>query len=612
MILVKALLQVIAMRWERNKQNNPGQQPERHPMPPIRMLVPVFCLLLPFVATTATAQTHALGDTLTVIQRPLPNLPSLVLPGSDLVVSCVADPGATAWTVALERGSLQIPLTVTGAAYDPLTLWWTVTATVPEMPVFDLYDLHVTADGGLEGDLDDVAKQAVKVLSAFRDDFTFVHITDTHLPTYLYYYQSGADTDSTTLVNLREIIADVNLINPEFVLLTGDFIHEGELEDFLDKRYYSRAQRMLYEFDVPVFLTAGNHDIGGWNDTPPPDGTARRDWWRFFGWRRLADPPPAVPWYTQNYSFDYGPVHFIGLEAYDNYDNWLWSIYGNESFTSGQLSWLSQDIAAAAASTNVLFHHYDFQNQLNLNTLGIDMALWGHIHRDTDDFNAPYDISTDNAGDASRPYRLIRFTGGQLDPRPTLTAGYDGQTLSASFAPANDGTNDLVTVEIDNGHNERFENGLVRVLMPADAAAYLVTGGTLLQVDDTSSPAVCYVQVDIPARRVLQVTVEVDDTTAADVPSRTSPRLIGAQPNPFNPRTEICFELPQAAACSLVVFDLQGRQVRYLLAENLPAGTHTVTWDGQDDLGQTLASGLYFLGFRAGDYAETRKLTLVR
>ncbi len=562
-------------------------------------------ILLLAAATPLAAQTYTLGDTLTVIQRPLLNIPSIVTPGESLAISCVADPSATGWTATLVRDGLVVPLTVDTAAYDPTSTWWQLSATIPELPVYELYDLRVTADGGL----DDTTQHAVRVIAQRRDDFYFVHITDTHIPTYLYYYESGADTDSTNSVGLRAITGDVNIINPEFVLLTGDFVHEGELEDFLGKRYYSRGQMHLGEFEVPVYLTAGNHDVGGWNDTPPSDGTARRDWWRFFGWRKLDSPPPGELIYTQNYSFDYGPVHFIGMEAYRNYDNWRYSIYGYESFTSPQMQWLQDDIAAAGAGYNVLFHHYDFDDQLNLSSLGLDMSLWGHIHRDTDDNSPPYDISTDNAGGTNHPFRLVRFVSGEFDPRPTLDA-YDGNELYATYAPANDGSHDLVTAQVVNSYNERFQYGRLRIHMPAGAAGYLVTGGTLAQVDDTGPTALCYVDVDIPANGQATVIVEVDE--AADAPPALAASRLSAHPNPFNPRTEISFAMPAAGPCRLTVFDVTGREVAVLADGPRDAGTHVVAWDGRDTRGDALPSGTYLIGLRAGAYAESRKLSLVR
>jgi hypothetical protein len=449
------------------------------------------------------------GDTLTVIQRPLLNIPALVRPGDTLNINCDADPTATGWSARLEHELSQVPLTILSSSYDATTLWWTIKAEIPPVPLYELYDLIVTADGGIA----DTTWQAVKVIPEFRDDHYFIHITDTHLPTHLFYYESGADTDTSEINDLRAVVDDINIINPEFVLLTGDLVNEGELEDYLNRRYYTRAQKLLTEFEVPVFLTSGNHDIGGWDSTPPPDGTARRDWWRFFGWRRLDDPPPGAPWYTQNYSFDYGPVHYVGLEAYDNYDQWRLGIYGNASFTSGQMDWLDDDLAEASGSiSQVLFYHYDFSDQIDLNSLNVEMTLWGHIHYDQGSITTtPYDLATDNVCDGDRAYRLIRVQNGVLHPTETISAGSSGNNLTVQYSPANDGTHTSVTASIDNNQDERFEYSLLRFLMPSGSVS--VTGGSLIQVDDSDIPVVCYVAVDIPANSNQSVTVTVNENT---------------------------------------------------------------------------------------------------
>ena len=561
----------------------------------------------------AQAQPWALGDTLTVIQRPLLNLPAIVLPDGLLPISCEAPATTTGWAARLERGSFSIPLPLQGASYDPATRWWTVTARVPAVPVFDLYDLRVTASGGL----DDVTRHAVKVQAAYPDEFYFVHITDTHLPSYLYWYQAGADTDSSTTIGLRHIINDVNVINPAFVALTGDFINDGEMEDYEGKRHYSRAQQQLREFQVPVYLTIGNHDVGGWDDTPPPDGTSRRTWWRFFGWKRLENPPIGAPMRTQDYSFDYGPVHFTALEAYDNYDGWRVEHYGATSFTTHQMLWLQLDLAATDRDTKVLLHHFDFAGQLDLAALGVDLSLAGHVHSDREDATPPFDILTDNASGTNRPFRLVRFANGQLDPRPTLSAGFDGQSLTVDYLPGNEGTHGQVQATIHNGYTERFENGRIKVAMPRFAAGYpvsgyLVTGGVLAQVDATGDPVICAIDVDIAAGGATVVVVEVDVAAPVDGAPLATTRLLEPRPNPFNPRTEIGFELAQAAPCRLTIFDLGGREVATLVDAVLEAGRHRVTWQAIDAQGNPLPSGVYFAGLRAGAYAETRKLTLVR
>ncbi len=435
------------------------------------------------------------GDTLTVIQRPLVNIPAIVREGDILDISCDAAPGATGWTAMLRRSEIDVPLDVLTATYDPSTLWWELSCLVPPVPLHDLYDLRVTADG----EIADITRNAVKVIPDFKEDYYFIHITDTHLPTHMYYTEPGSENDRSEIIDLREVMADIDLINPEFVLLTGDFVNEGELEDFLNWRVFTRGQAILSRFPVPVYLTAGNHDIGGWDDTPPPDGTARRDWWRFFGWNRLDDPPPGAPWYTQNYSFDYGPVHFVGMEAYDNYDEWRQNIYGNRSFTAGQIQWLNDDLAAASGSlSQVLFYHYDFKHELDLNALGVEMALWGHVHSDQGSIHTqPYDLATNRVCDGKRRYRMIRVSNGVLQPQESLSAGSSGESLIADFTPANNGMHDDVTCVLINDNDQRFEHGLVKFVMPKGYGSAQVTGGTLLQVDESGDVAVYYVSVDI-------------------------------------------------------------------------------------------------------------------
>jgi hypothetical protein len=296
-------------------------------------------------------------------------------------------------------------------------------------------------------------------------------------------------------------------------------INEGELEDYLNRRYYTRTHRVLTESRAPIFVTAGNHDIGGWDATPPPDGTSRRDWWRFFGWKRLDDPPPGAPWYTQNYSFDYGAVHYVGLEAYDNYDGWRWEIYGDESFTAGQMQWLADDLADASGSTSqVLFYHYDFSDQIDLNSLGVEMALWGHIHRDEGSISSPpYDLATDNTCDGARSYRLIRVQDGYLLPTATISAGYSGNNLEVQYTPANDGMHSQVTAEITNDLDERFEYAQLRFMMPKEGADVQITGGNLVQVDSSGSQDVYYVAVDILPSSSQTVTVSLRPPPVTDL-----------------------------------------------------------------------------------------------
>jgi hypothetical protein len=546
------------------------------------------------------------ADTLTVIQRPLLNIPTILAPGDTLDISCEAGPGVTGWVAELRYEAITLPLSIVSASHDASTGWWTLRAPLQSPELYELYDLHVSADGGI----DDSAANAVSILPAFKDDYYFVHITDTHIPTHLYVDDPGSETDSTSTIDLREVFADIELINPEFLLLTGDLVNEGELEDYLYRRYYSRSQRLLGESRVPIYLTAGNHDLGGWSDTPPADGTARRDWWRFYGWPRLDDPPPGAPARTQDYSFDYGPVHYVGLEAYDNYDWWRYSIYGATSFISDQLLWLGTDLAAATAAgstSQVLFYHYDFKHEMDLSALGVEMALWGHNHSNTGSiYTQPYDLSTKNTSRGNRAYRLIRVSNGVLAPTNALSAGYSGNNLRVQYSPANDGSNLALSATVTNNQAQGFEHGRLRLLLPKQNGTILVTGGTLTQVDRSGEFAVCYVDANFPPGSSTQVDILLDATPAEGAPM-AGLRLAQNFPNPFNPRTTFAFSLPCAGQAELTVVDVQGREVARLLEGEQPAGPGSVTWDAGE-----LASGLYLVRLDSCGGSLTRKITLAR
>jgi len=89
-------------------------------------------------------------------------------------------------------------------------------------------------------------------------------------------------------------------------------------------------------------------------------------------------------------------------------------------------------------------------------------------------------------------------------------------------------------------------------------------------------------------------------------------RLAGNYPNPFNPKTTIRFDLPETQSVRLAIFDAAGRRVATLVDATLPAGYHDATWNGRDDAGRALASGVYFYRLEAGPLRETRRMLLLK
>lgn len=86
-------------------------------------------------------------------------------------------------------------------------------------------------------------------------------------------------------------------------------------------------------------------------------------------------------------------------------------------------------------------------------------------------------------------------------------------------------------------------------------------------------------------------------------------------PNPFNPSTTITFEITQrdeSVRVLLAVYDLRGRLVKTLMDADLAGGTYSLVWEGRDNSGRKMSSGVYFLRLRSGAESMMRKMILLK
>ena len=119
----------------------------------------------------------------------------------------------------------------------------------------------------------------------------------------------------------------------------------------------------------------------------------------------------------------------------------------------------------------------------------------------------------------------------------------------------------------------------------------------------------------------IAVTINVTDVAAA-APSVEAPpvlpkttALLTNFPNPFNPETWIPYQLAKPAKVTLTIYDVRGRVVRTLVLGHQPAGIYwsrskAAHWDERNQLGEKVATGIYFYTLKAGDYMATRKLLI--
>ena len=200
-----------------------------------------------------------------------------------------------------------------------------------------------------------------------------------------------------------------------------------------------------------------------------------------------------------------------------------------------------------------------------------------------------------------------------------LDLAYDGFVrgiqfdLSADMASLLFGSpllNELQEGVMINSHT--LEDGSTRVL------AVNMNGGLL----SFSADGFITVPVTINAGRGERVKVDISGVQLIGQDGQNIPvalELIPMQyslyqnfPNPFNPVTEIQFDVPDVSAVDLVVYNLMGQQVRRLVNGEIQAGYHRVVWDGLNDRGEPVSTGVYIYSLTSPSFHNTKKMVLLK
>ncbi|MEK7330465.1 MAG: metallophosphoesterase, partial [Candidatus Eisenbacteria bacterium] len=574
-------------------------------MRPRSSFVPAALVLINLLAA-APARAWTYGDTLTTLWRPLPNLPAFARPGDTFTVWANAGAGVSGWSASLRFGALAVPLTPAGGGYQATRGRWELGFTVPVGTPEELYDLVLTSDGTLP----DTARHAVKVIPAYATDYYFAQVSDTHLPEHAFSSSGSFNTaDTSGMADFDAVIDDLNLIHPEFVIHTGDLVNEGELEEYLGMYEMGRAQQMISRLFAPMFVTSGNHDIGGWKPTAPPDGTARKNWWRQFGWPFLGSPPAGDPYHSQDFSFDYGLLHVIGMEAYINngsYDSYMTNIWGAQSMTQEQMDWLAADVAAVPVEhAKLAFFHYDFGGTLgnglpaanfsqfnNPGALGLDGVIWGHNHGVAEGNRTarPFNLGLQAVIDGRRTFRIFRVSSGVMTPGPMHHSGGSSSTptdsLTTTWSDANDGTRSRLTATVLNQFGEAWEHARLLFVLVDHDSSFAASGGTIAQILRQGGRANVYVDCTLPAGATTVVSVtpvaplDVGPAAAAEL------RLEAPVPSPYRPdggTLMLRYVLPREGRVRVTILDAAGRRVVLLFEGAQDAGVHALSWAGRGE-----------------------------
>jgi len=169
-----------------------------------------------------------------------------------------------------------------------------------------------------------------------------------------------------------------------------------------------------------------------------------------------------------------------------------------------------------------------------------------------------------------------------------------------------------------------YVDGIEPVAVSADAALLVSAGPDTFHAVTPAVPGVYYYAsrgIDLDGQRGLWSNIVdrvVTELTPAETP-RLATSLEQNYPNPFNPATIIRFSVgeaeagPSGSAPVLVeLYDVAGRRIATLEKSTMPSGEYAISWNGTDDRGRQVSSGVYFVRLAVGTTVRSRKMVLLR
>jgi len=417
---------------------------------------------------------------------------------------------STAYDIVCENFSLV----VMGEEYNSTSGAWDLYLSVPYAVDEDLYNITIIAysDGNR---YEAEEPRAVSVVEEYKDNFSFVHLTDFHIGD-----PRGMTVDISKTIGwkaARKSVEEINLLSPDFVIITGDLVF-GQLYPFEYSVEYRKCYKILQQFDVPTFICPGNHD--GYIQTGQ-DGL--KLWEKFIG-----------PLY---YSFNYGDYHFTSINSYDwpARDRWAISyapLQWGGHIQEEQMKWIEKDLeqSANAKARFIMLHHnplWDTKNDSllkNGNYTGreellrliekynVSAVFDGHVHYDnvTVKGGTLYITTTTvssslSAEDAYWGYRLIKVDDGKVvsynyrEPKYSIPLYRLNHTYST-----NDGSASTVTAEIENDLEMKVEATL-HFYVPS--GNYEVDNGEIISEREANGIERVDVSISVPSTSSVEVVI---------------------------------------------------------------------------------------------------------
>jgi len=488
------------------------------------VLLTVILLTTPLLSATMIKQEDFINQTISISISPSyqkifedQNF-TILYPRSAIPV--IAEPGQS-FIIQLQSPVFETLSVSLQTAYDPLpdnyflsvddfknenNIFY-ITVSIPSNVSEELYNLTISLEA--EGNqYIQTRPRAVNVQQTIDDTYTFIQIADFHIGDPRGLAENPKETIGWKAAH--KIIEEINLLHPDFVIITGDLTF-GQAYPFEYSHEYRLCYDILQEFQVPTYLAPGNHD--GYIQTFQ-DGL--KFWQYYFG-----------PLY---YSFDYGNNHFLSLNSYDwpkiarfgfSYLVFNWG----GSIREEQAQWIEQDLTKHKSSPmlSMMLHHnplwdttsdsllkngyYGREHLLSLiNQYQIDMVLAGHVHYDDVTIqNNTYFITTTTAASSVDDdqgywgYRMIKIADGQIQSINYKEPKYSIPSYRINQSSINQYS---VTVENDLETNISF---MKEFIVPNNS--YTVNYGEIKQIREKDEMAAVYVTGTIPKETTQMITI---------------------------------------------------------------------------------------------------------
>jgi len=490
-------------------------------------------------AFNAVAGINILKDRSNYIAAPMFGMPAFWLRGDRDTPRVTIDPSkagldlssaSVTWTVRLRKanGPVLFENEIPVEQVENAGSYYILHLSIPEEIPVDLFDLEVSVNDG-QSVYSDHQPNAVKIIDKVKDRYSIVHVTDIHVDDLRGYAVNGSETAGYRVI--MKTMHMVNLFDPEFVIVTGDHVFGISYE-----REYPHLYDLLQQFDVPIFMSIGNH------------GAINHAYWREKG--RLDGREVFEDLFAPlTFTFRYGTLQYISLNSMDwsardrRGVNILTLAIGGQMQDS-QLDWFEEVLAGTEAELIIAGFHHPPHNSFQgtgadrVMALAVDYnvgaVLTGHTHAEEVKFDGDVLYLTTTSllfspFFGSYPaFRMLEINDNELiswnysEPHWSVPV-YQGSepygplwnlrtpSLACEYTPANDGTRSAVTATVTNYLKNDYAGISLEFVMPVPDPGwiYAVTGGEVVDVYDTGDYQIWYVKTDVKAEAFKEVTIEV-------------------------------------------------------------------------------------------------------